>query len=498
MFGVSARQTSECRLVGPVALVDIPARGAFPRGVARIDSDNRNPGENRFVRDKRSELRESPTVQNCSLRFPNRYPTSDSGQFLDRNSSAGDFGCLNDLLANDVVGVRGESSLTPGKLFESAFGRSVLLSLKFGAKMSMSEPNAPYGRAAVAESIRSAGDLSNPKIDAKKGRRLGLCRFADFARGPEIEPTAAIDQVGLSMLAGEQRELWGTSSESNLQALVESTNRDGLLCGLPSENARIVSDRTVRAKGALGLLVELVRVRNLSNATYGDLRGQSEFTAKCQIAQRVDAVLSELLNLPRPLGHPVACLVDSLNRFQQRSVLRWSGEQLHFGGKPHSAPSSDVFGALDVTADCSGAYVASGAHVIGRGPESASPQLLFDLRKPSEQLTRRASLQDLYAITDRNRWRERYEQMDVIGLNLDSENRPVALSADRIQQFSESAGDAPGQNTLSILRTPHHVVGGLVDRIATVYDFHRYPHGSIESRLLSWLKPEVSGAEVSQ
>ena len=335
VLGVTARETSEGRLVGPVAPVDVAARGAFPRSIAWIDSQQQNSGENRFVCDKRSKLRERPTVQNCALRFPNRYPVSDSGQFLDRNSSAGAFGCLNDLLADNVIGVRGEPSLTPGKLLKFALGRARLLSLKFSAQSAMPVPDALDGFTAGRNSIRSARDLRHAEINSEKRICLNWRGLSSVTRSGQIKDTTRVDQVGLPALVGEQSELWDSGGESNLQTLAESANRDGLLLDVPSQNTGIVANRPTQTERTLHFLIEFVGICDLRNAADCDLRRQPEFTPQRGVGQRVYAVLSKLLRLPCLLRNPVARLVDSLKRFQQRSGLRWVGEQLHFGGESH-------------------------------------------------------------------------------------------------------------------------------------------------------------------
>jgi hypothetical protein len=129
MLSVPTRQTAECRLVGPIALVDMPASRTFSRCVARIDGEQENSGEHRFVGDECSQLREGPTMQNRTLRFPNRYSIADSTEFLDGNPASGAFGCLNDLLADNMIGMHGESSLTPGKCLQSALGGACPLCL---------------------------------------------------------------------------------------------------------------------------------------------------------------------------------------------------------------------------------------------------------------------------------------------------------------------------------------------------------------------------------
>lgn len=66
---VPAAQTPEHGLGFSVALVDMPAFRAFPAGVSRVDSYNRDASLLGFVLDKSSKLAEAPIVQTFPLLF---------------------------------------------------------------------------------------------------------------------------------------------------------------------------------------------------------------------------------------------------------------------------------------------------------------------------------------------------------------------------------------------------------------------------------------------
>lgn len=333
MFSVSARQTSECRLVGPVTLVDMPARGALTRGIAGIDCDERNSSEFSLVGYKRSKLRKRPTVQHCSLRFPNRYPITYTLEVFKRNPASGAFGCLYDLLTDYVVNMRGESSLTSRKFLEPSCSRSGLFALESGAKPVIAMAHTLDRFTAEFGAVRCAGDLSDAKIDAEKSTWNNLRCFGGITGGSKIETSIPVDQTGLAALTGKQGKLRRTNREPNLQALVENTNRDGLLCNVPTKNAGIVSNRSMQSELPFGFLVKLVGVGDFGDAADGDLCRKIKLLAQRSVNQLVDTILPKLSRIPRLLRNPIARLVDALKRLQQRYGLRGIGKQLYYCSK---------------------------------------------------------------------------------------------------------------------------------------------------------------------
>jgi hypothetical protein len=91
----------------------------------------------------------------------------------------------------------------------------------------------------------------------------------------------------------------------------------------------------VLAEGALAFLVQFVGVSDLGDAAHRNLGWQSELLAQSAVGQDVDAVLPELLSLPRDLGHKLAGEINALYRLDQSRTLCVIGQQLHFGTDQH-------------------------------------------------------------------------------------------------------------------------------------------------------------------
>jgi len=74
------------------------------------------------------------------------------------------------------------------------------------------------------------------------------------------------------------------------------------------------------------------------------------------------------------------------------------------------------------------------------------------------------------------------EQMDVVGLHFLRDHRPAALGANPIEHRSGCFGHLPGQDPAAILRTPDHMVGGLVEAITIRDDIVHVSHGILDIR----------------
>lgn len=89
-----------------------------------------------------------------------------------------------------------------------------------------------------------------------------------------------------------------------------------------------------------------------------------------------------------------------------------------------------------------------------------------------KKLPGRRTFQNLYGIGNSQRRWDGYEQMDMVRLNFQGQNRPLALNADRVDGKIQRLGYFTCKYPLAVLRAPYHVVCRLVHTIAVVYDFY--------------------------
>src|SRR6516225_9365906 len=166
----SARATPKLRLITSVALLTVATLRARPAGVVRVDQLHQDSCQCRLISDHLAQLPEPPRVQNPSLAVPNFYPCADSIQLLHTDSAPGAFSRANDLLANTVVHMAGETRFSPRQLLPSAFGRTGLLGLQSSPQLPVppAQRSSPQTRSSGVHPNRSPGSLPpNPLPDSQ-------------------------------------------------------------------------------------------------------------------------------------------------------------------------------------------------------------------------------------------------------------------------------------------------------------------------------------------
>lgn len=171
---VSARQTAQYRLVAPILPREVATTGTLAGGIARIDKNNRNSGQLRFVGDKRPELVERPTVENDSLLSPNRYAVTNVAQIFELDSAAAALGSSNDLLRNAMVQVAGKPGFLARKFLQPALGRPCSFPLQSRPQAPMAQADRLDVAARVPPSVRIGGDIGDSEARAVSGARKGL------------------------------------------------------------------------------------------------------------------------------------------------------------------------------------------------------------------------------------------------------------------------------------------------------------------------------------
>ena len=132
----------------------------------------------------------------------------------------------------------------------------------------------------------------------------------------------------------------------------------------------------------------------------------------------------------------------------------------------------DMFSPFNVMPDGFRTHIACRAYVIGRRPQMPAVKLILQCRERCKQLPGCRTLQNLYGIGNSQRRRDGYEQMDMVRLDFQGQNWPLALNADRVDGKTKRLGYSTCKYPLAILRAPYHMVCRLVHAISIIKDFH--------------------------
>lgn len=305
------------------------ALATFPTGVSRIDLYQRYASKRGLIFQKRAELCERPGMQLRSLIAPSPYPSADTSQSLDCNSTPGAFGFINDLLRNDVIDVLGKASLFTRELLEMAFGATRIARLELTSKLAMTVSHIVHGRAAVGIAVRIGRDLHQSHIDAKEVIYDAWWRIWNIAGSSEVELATVIEKVRLTLLRFQKKLL---AFPGRVRNVLSPRSRPNANCSLfVAQYPAVITDGTMLCKMALLLPIQFVGVRHLCQDSNNNLGTQRELLPSLVIDESMQGILRENLMLPSYPADPIAASVCALKSMQQSLALRGRNVQSNFG-----------------------------------------------------------------------------------------------------------------------------------------------------------------------
>ena len=490
--------------------------GAALAGVGRIGEDRGDAWLSRFVCGEILQLSERPAME------PRAHPQArfgagaDVGEVFHGDGARSDLdGLGDDLFAHDVVYVTHMPGFSARDFPQELLSALRAVGLEASAKGKMLVTFVPELLAAPDFARVGGGKLVLSDIDPEDG--AGSAVF-DLLFEDEIEeqlPLAAVKLGFLRRAPGKQSGLMLARPQRDRDALAEGVEREAVT--LQGEGALVEMDRGAakvdRRDGlVLGdLAIGFQRLVGRSDAAQyvaAHLRPERRLGAQSAIRQGVELEAVPAARLDNGRDQQVAGGGIGGLQGGERSTRRVVGFDLDRDRAQcrgfllrlrHLSPLLHVLGSLNVFADRLRANIARCADIVGRGPQMSAPQPLLQRGEPGEQLTCRGSLQDFHRIGHRDRWRDRDEQVDVIGLDFLGQNRPGILLANRVDQFRHRLRHFAGQHVTPIFRHPYHMVGCLENTIACAQHFwhNHMVSANCASRnraFLPRLKSQVSNA----
>jgi len=330
MSRVSASTAEELALRLTICPFDMPTSRAALAGVFRVYQDDRNPSKSRLVFDKLPQLGKTPIAVPRSFVFAsNPCPRADMRQIFQRNPSVRAFGSLNESLADRVVDVFLETTLTARQLLQVASGRLRAALLKLRAKALVSPAIVLNRRAGVDVAVAGGGDVGHTQID------IALVRVRNVAHRQQVERALAVHEVGFALPVRQQFTLALARLIGDVQPSANAPNADTPVVGLPRQNAVVIGNRAMRLEAAPRPLVQLVGVRNFGKAANNHLRRQTAAFPRRVVTGRLQVKATELLQFPRLLTEPIAQGIGLFQRLQQIRLLFVVGQQFNLRDELH-------------------------------------------------------------------------------------------------------------------------------------------------------------------
>lgn len=338
---VTARATPKLFLFA-ILFCAVSAFGASPAGIAWIHQNQQNTGEHGLVLNEQQQLRKCPRVQNRTLLSPGLDPFANTGQVFHGQPATGAFSFGNDLLTDNMIGMRDEPSLTSREDLEFALTgpTPVLLKLRPQAPLPVS-----YALNLGAGSNLSIGVGSNVCDAEVNSEEIGWFYWSTLRqinRAVQIEFSLAIDQVRLPLDAVEALFLILTIDQRHDYTFLWERPKTYLVDALKPHDPFVVSDCTVRLEDGAPRFIAAEALDRFPDCSNGHLRGQLEARADLGVGQFVNVGLIESTGLESNMRRESRSVIDPFHGFQQPLGLFCIGDQsqlecqFHYLGVYHS------------------------------------------------------------------------------------------------------------------------------------------------------------------
>lgn len=313
------------------------------RRIRRIQDFNRNPGKFGFVQDKLLQLVKRPAMQIATLRATNPYPVADTLQILNSNTASGVFSPIDNLFADTVVFLFGESPLTAGKPLKHTPRRLGSFGLQSAALPKATAANAEHVHPAVLVAVAIGGDVDDTKINAQNAVNVNQIGRFNLTGNEQVEVATNGTQVGFTPVALQEFPGAFPTNERDMLAAGECPDRRLPLKQIKRQDTRIVGESAMLLKAPLLLLAGLIAVSNLGDSTDDHLRGEGKLLTGRMVRQPVQAELAEHLLIESLFANPVARGVRLLKRGSEKLKLFRRGLQFNLCHQLHIVKFSTYF-----------------------------------------------------------------------------------------------------------------------------------------------------------
>lgn len=307
---MSTQHATEGRLIRAILFGDVAAFETGSACVPWVHIDHRNPVLFRFVGHKKSQLRKRPGMENAALFSPSPNPQTNALQIFEGNPLLRAFSERDDLLANSMIRISGKTKFFSREFLESALCRFGSLLLKLGSKAFVAVANAFDVRPAVPLPCRIGQDIINAEVTPEDTVYVLRSRIIQATSGRQIESLVSQDKIRLTLLRAKERFLALAANKRDFEPSTGGPDGNNLFLDLPGQNTKIVGNGPCKPVGSLAFLVQLVRIRHLSDTANYYLGTEGwKFLSSFGIGLLVQFELCKRLCLPGSSTQPIAAAI---------------------------------------------------------------------------------------------------------------------------------------------------------------------------------------------
>ena len=277
---IAAALAGEHGLASTIGFGAMPTHVAGLAGVSGIDQNHWHTLHARFVLDEGPQLVKAPAMYRSSLGLPKPGPVAYAGQLFQGNTTFGVFGCLDELLGKDVVGISAEpmfALMHPAQGLPDLLGSLAAFGSSTGGFLqALTSHVVPLAcpldlLPTHAGAIASRGKIDDAEIDAKEvgGRPRRCLREIDDDKQKPRAITPQYEET-LPMRCRKALPLVGTHNKRHQHTPVQRQQTD-MIDALEAHEALIVRHGRMRAKGRADALVVFVGAHDSGNTAHRHL-----------------------------------------------------------------------------------------------------------------------------------------------------------------------------------------------------------------------------------
>ena len=302
------------------------ARAGLTR-VPWVDVDHRDACEPCLVVDELPELMEAPICEASSLPATSPYPVVDALEIFQSDTTSGALRRAHQDLGDAVVDISLEPGLCASDLAELSCRGLRPLPLQIATTMGIDAAMLLNVSARVHGAIGVGGNVYNTQIDPKQVGRILLGGLFDRTRATQVERPTEVHEIDFTLPLWQESPLVVATDKEDRLSSFEGPDRH-LIAGCEPQNAVIVGNRPMLAKGPRCFPVELIGIGDLRNTPHRHLCRQPKACFDGIVSSCVQGVLTKGLRLPGCGADGITSGVGTFQRLEQGGLLR--GGRLKF------------------------------------------------------------------------------------------------------------------------------------------------------------------------
>ena len=316
-------------MVRTVGFRDIPTFRAFLRGIAGINSHDRDASKSGFVFNLCPQVVEIPRIMLSPVSLFNPCPFANTFEVFNSDPAIGAFGFLNKFLGDHVVSILRKALLFASAFLHQAFSRLSAFALQFLSEFRMAVTMAVDLITSESFSITTDCYIDNSQVNADKVIGFSQGWFGNINADKEIENTIFIYEVGLTLYSAVFEFPIIAKNKGDVNPVSQGFNID-CIATFELPESLVVGYRTVLLEAMGMLFIGLITVRYFADYAYSQLRRKAEFLAYIVIAELMQAYLTFGILRPANFRNVVTCFVKDLHCFKKLLFLLFVSLEFEF------------------------------------------------------------------------------------------------------------------------------------------------------------------------